>query len=83
MELIKKIKQAEVEAQETIEKAKADAAALVDQGRQERRGRQEEAEAQRRKAIDAAIEKAKFNIVVNPKRRYRDKMNVKAVQVNP
>jgi len=58
MELIKKIKQAEVEAQEMIEKAKVDAAALVDQGRQKRRRRQEEAEAHRRKAIDAAVEKA-------------------------
>lgn len=59
MELIAKIKQAETDAHQIIEKAKADAVALADKGRQERRRRQEQAELNRRRAIDAAVEKAK------------------------
>jgi len=59
MELIKKIKRAEAEAQEIVEKAKVDATLLAEKARQTRRQRQEEAELQRKKAIDAAVEKAR------------------------
>jgi len=59
MELITKIKEAEAEAHQIIEKAKADAVALADKGRQERRQRQEQADLNRRRTIDAAVEKAR------------------------
>jgi V/A-type H+-transporting ATPase subunit G/H len=67
MELIKKIKQAETEAQEIVEQAKADAVVLADKGRQTRRQRLEESELQRKKTIDAAVEKARAQAQVEVK----------------
>ena len=55
MELIKKIKQAETQAQETIEQAKAEAAALAEQGLKHRQQLLEKAQQQRKETIEAAI----------------------------
>ena len=55
MELIKKIKQAEAQAQEIIEQAKAEAAGQTEEGRKNRRRLLAEAEQQRKKAIEAAV----------------------------
>jgi vacuolar-type H+-ATPase subunit H len=59
MELIKKIKQAEAQAREIIEKAKADAAENTEQGRKKRLETLAEAERERKGAIDAAVAKAR------------------------
>jgi len=59
MELIKKIKQAEAQAQDIIEKAKADAVNQALQGRKKRQEAMVAAEQERRKAIDAAVAKAR------------------------
>lgn len=59
MELIKKIKQAESQAQEIIDQAKAEAAKQVEQGRENRRKSLEEAERQRNKAIEASVNQAR------------------------
>ncbi len=59
MELIKKIKQAEAEAQEIIDKAKADTINQAEQGRQKRREAMAAAEQERRKAVDSAVAKAR------------------------
>jgi vacuolar-type H+-ATPase subunit H len=59
MELIAKIKQTEAEGHQIIEKAKADAVTGADKGRQDRRQRQEQADLNRRRAIDATVEKAR------------------------
>jgi len=59
MELIKKIKQAEQQAQEIIEQAKAGAARLAEKGREERRAAVTEAEQQRKKATEAAVAEAR------------------------
>ncbi|MHC4659300.1 MAG: hypothetical protein ACYS83_09010 [Planctomycetota bacterium] len=58
MELIKKIKQTEAQAQEIIEQAKADAARQAEQGRENRRQILERAEQERKKTIDAAAAEA-------------------------
>jgi len=58
MELIKKIKQAEQQAQEIIEQARADAAAQAEEARQHRRQLLEKAEQQRKKATEAAVAEA-------------------------
>jgi V/A-type H+-transporting ATPase subunit G/H len=55
MELIKKIKQAEAQAQEIIEQAKADAVKQSEEGRKNRLRLLAEAEQQRKKAIEAAV----------------------------
>jgi V/A-type H+-transporting ATPase subunit G/H len=55
MELIKKIKQAEAQAQEIIEQAKAEAAGQTEEGRKNRRRLLAEAEQERKKAIEAAV----------------------------
>jgi len=55
MELIKKIKQAEAEAQEIIERAKAQIARWAEEGRQSRTESLAEAERERKKAIEAAV----------------------------
>ena len=55
MELIKKIKQAETEAQEIIEKANADAAKQAEKGRANRLRILAEAEQERKEAIEAAV----------------------------
>jgi len=55
MELIKKIKQAEAQAQEIIEQAKADAARQAEKGRESRLQALAEAEHERKKATEAAV----------------------------
>lgn len=55
MELIKKIRQSEAQAQEIIEQAKADAAAHAEQGRENRLEALAQAEQERKKAIEAAV----------------------------
>ncbi|MBL7153262.1 MAG: hypothetical protein ISS79_06065 [Phycisphaerae bacterium] len=59
MELIKKIKQAETQAQDIIAKAKADAAKQADEGRRKRQAVTEAAEQERKEAIDSAAGQAK------------------------
>ena len=59
MELIKKIKQAEQQAQEVIEQAKAGAAKLAEKGRENRLAAVTEAERQRKKAAEAAVAQAR------------------------
>ena len=55
MELIKKIRQAEAQAQEIIEQAKAGAAGKTEDGRKNRRRLLAEAEQERKKVIEAAV----------------------------
>ncbi len=55
MELIKKIKQSEAQAQEIIEQAKAEAANQAEKGRDNRLAAMTEAEQQRKKATDSAV----------------------------
>ena len=59
MELIKKIKQSEAQAQEIIEQAKAEAAGQAEKGRDNRLAAMTEAEQQRKEATEAAIAEAK------------------------
>jgi V/A-type H+-transporting ATPase subunit G/H len=59
MELIKKIKQTEQQAQQIIEKAKADAAGQAEELRQHRRKLLEQAEQQRKKTIEASVAEAR------------------------
>ena len=58
MELIKKIKHAETQAQQIIEQARAQAAAQVESGRVSRLQSLEQAEHDRRKAIEDAVDAA-------------------------
>jgi len=58
MELIKRIKQAETQAQELIEKAKAQAAAQAEESRARRLETLTQAEHDRRKTIEAAVDAA-------------------------
>jgi V/A-type H+-transporting ATPase subunit G/H len=55
MELIKKIRQAEAQAQEIIEQAKAGTAGKTEDGRKNRRRLLAEAEQERKKVIEAAV----------------------------
>ena len=55
MELIKKIKQSEAQAQEIIEQAKAEVANQAEKGRDNRLAAMTEAEQQRKEATEAAI----------------------------
>ncbi len=59
MELIKKIKQSEAQAQEIIEQAKAEAARQTEKDRENRLAAMTEAEQQRKEAAEAAIAEAK------------------------
>ena len=59
MELIKKIKEAEADAQEIIDRAKADAARAADEGRSKRLAALAEAEQQRKKTIESAVSTAR------------------------
>jgi len=59
MELIKKIKQAEAQAQEIVEQAKAKVVADAEEARKKRAAAQAEAEQARRKAIDEAVAEAR------------------------
>ena len=54
MELVKKIRQTEAQAQEIIKQAKVEAAGGVEDGRKNRRRLLAEAEQKRKKAIEAA-----------------------------
>jgi V/A-type H+-transporting ATPase subunit G/H len=58
MELIKKIKQAEAQAQEIIEQARIDATEQAEKGRENRRQVLADAEQHRKISIEAAIAKA-------------------------
>ncbi len=58
MELIKKIKQSEAQAQEIIEQAKVEAAKQAEKGRENRLEAMTEAEQQRKEATEAAIAEA-------------------------
>ena len=58
MELIKKIKEAESQAQQIIEQSKTQASQQAEQNQQSRIEALEQAEQQRRKAIDEAVAKA-------------------------
>jgi V/A-type H+/Na+-transporting ATPase subunit G/H len=58
MELITKIKQAEADAQQMIEQAKADAGRGAEETRRKRAARLAEAEQARRKAVETAVERA-------------------------
>jgi V/A-type H+-transporting ATPase subunit G/H len=60
MELIKKIKQAETQAQEIIEQAKAESASGAEEGRKNRRRLLAEAEQERKKVIEAAVAAAQL-----------------------
>ncbi len=55
MELIKKIKQAEAQAQEIIEQAKAQITRRAEEGRQKRAESLAEAERERKKATEASV----------------------------
>jgi vacuolar-type H+-ATPase subunit H len=55
MELVKKIRQTEAQAQEIIKQAKAGAAEEAEDGRENRRRLLAEAEQKRKKAIEAAV----------------------------
>lgn len=55
MELVKKIRQAEEQAREIVEQAKADVVAQTEEGRKNRSRLLAEAEQQRKKAIEAAV----------------------------
>jgi vacuolar-type H+-ATPase subunit H len=59
MELVKKIRQAEEQAREIIEKAKAAAAEQAGEGGKNRRQLLAEAEQQRKKAIEDAVDAAR------------------------
>jgi len=59
MELIKQIKQAEAQAQEIIDRAKAEAIKEADLARQKRQQATAEAEAERKKAVASARERAR------------------------
>jgi len=58
MELIKKIKETERQAQEIIEKAKADAAGRAEKICQDQHLASEQAERERKKAVEAAVGEA-------------------------
>jgi V/A-type H+-transporting ATPase subunit G/H len=58
MELIKKIKQAEAQAQQIIEQAKADAVTRREKMRENQGKALEDIERERKKAIEAAVAKA-------------------------
>ncbi|MBW8015564.1 MAG: hypothetical protein FVQ82_05195 [Planctomycetes bacterium] len=55
MELIKKIKEAEAQARELIEKAHSDAGRIAEESAADRNSKLEEADDQRREAIEKAV----------------------------
>jgi len=55
MELIKKIKETEAQAQEIVEQARADAVAMSEEHRKKRGQTMEQAEHERKKAIDSSV----------------------------
>jgi len=87
MELIKKIKQAEVQAQQIIEQAKTAAAAQAEQEQKNRLQAMEQAEQQRKKAIEDAVAAARTQALAEAenlkaqaekdRRQLHDKANAK------
>lgn len=87
MELIKTIKQAEAQAREIIEQAKAEAARQAEENRKNRIAALAEAEQARKKAIEAAVSAAqsqglkeveKLKVKAeNQRRKLRDKVGSK------
>ena len=85
MELIKKIKQTEAEAQEIVERARAEAASRAEQGREGRGQVLERAEQQRKRTIKAAVVRAESEGLaevqqlkaqaVEDRKQLRDKVN--------
>ena len=75
MELIKKIKKAETQAQEIIEQARIEAAEQAEKGREVRRQALADAEQNRKKATEAAIAEAqaKGNVEVGKLKAQADK----------
>ena len=63
MELIKKIKQTEAQAQEIIEQAKTQAAGQTEQGRERRLEALAQAEQERKKTVEAAVAAAQAQAV--------------------
>lgn len=63
MELIKKIKQAEAQAQQIIDQAKAQTAQQAELAQQKRQQAQAEAQQQRKKAIESAVAAAESRSV--------------------
>ena len=59
MELIKKIKEAEAQSQEIIDRAKADTVRLAEEGRKKRLAVLSDAEQQRKRAIQSALAAAR------------------------
>ncbi len=59
MELIKQIKQAEAQAQEIIEKARVEAVKQADAGRRKRQAAIDQAEQERKRAMEAAVAQAR------------------------
>ena len=59
MELIKKIKQAEAQAQEIVKQAKAESAKQAEDGQDSRNQLMAEAEQKRKKAVEAAVAEAR------------------------
>ena len=87
MELIKKIKQAEAQAQEIIEQAKTAAAAQAEKGRENQLKALEQAEQQRKKTIEDAVAAARTQALAEDenlkaqaeknRRKLHDKANAK------
>ena len=87
MELIKKIRQTETQAQEIIEQAKADAAGRTEKLREDYRQNLEQAEKERKKAIEAAVAEAQSQGLAEAeqlkvqaekdRRKLRDKANAR------
>lgn len=63
MELIKQIKQAEVQAREIIELAKAESAKQIEKGKEDRQAVMTQAEQQRKKATEEAVAAARSEAV--------------------
>jgi len=68
MELIKKIKQAEAQAREIVEQAKAEAARLAEKGRENRRQTLAQTEQERKKATEAVVAAAESEGLAEVKR---------------
>ena len=62
MELIKQVKQAEQQAKEIIEKARKEAALIVEKSKQQRQQRLKDAMERRRKATDQAVKTAEQQV---------------------
>ena len=87
MELIKKIKQSETQAQQIIEQAKVDAAKQAELDRQNRQQALAKAEQERTKATEAAVAAARSQATAeienlkakaeNERQQLRDKANTK------